>query len=98
MTNTTPDRVGPQGVVVFFVLLYVVSTFVVHGFVILLGKLGYLPNLVAAWRLSRSAVVGFVPIFILALNSLGQLSARDILLIVGLACIGLIYLFRSQKL
>lgn len=91
--TTTPQRVGPSGVVSWFVAAYV---FTVAALVAANGYIFGRKTLVSWRAISRQALWGVGIVSLLALRSLGQLQLRDTLLIVLLlATLGL-YLRRSS--
>lgn len=86
-TNTTPDRVGPQGVTFFFGLLYVFFSLSLNMIWLVLARFYGHGRLLSMWRTSYSFVYGFIPTIALALESLGQLILRDIIIFIGLAAL-----------
>lgn len=85
LNNTTPDRLGPQGVTFFFIALYLFFSLSIN----LLWRLAvrFLGDrrIVSVWQPSYSFVYGFIPTMALALESLDQLILRDVIIFIGLA-------------
>jgi hypothetical protein len=93
LNRTNPLDVGPAGILLIFGLAYV---FVSSGLYLLLTLfMMLLAHFVAISTTSQrklyylSSIVALAPVFLLALNSIGQLGVKDFILVlclVGLAC------------
>ncbi len=86
---TRPSRVGPFGVLVWFALLY--ATFVCL-LASIRSRLSRKP--VNRYMLFHMMVVALLIMAILALRSLGQLHARDLILLGGLVGVSVFYFRR----
>jgi hypothetical protein len=99
--STNPAEVGPSGVFVVFILLYLfwlgvmfillrIATFVVKK----------LYKKVTAKHSSEklayyiASVVAFVPVLLLALQSVGQLELRDVVLVFIFAALAIFYIIK----
>ena len=100
--STNPAEIGPSGVFVIFVLLYLfwlgvmfillrVVSFLIKKLVKRSPTLRYLNGRVAYYIAS---VVAFVPVLILAMQSVGQLEVRDIALVIVFASLAIFYIVR----
>lgn len=97
LNSTTPDRVGPQGITLFFGLLYIffsLSLNLVSVSVIRITKRKRWQHL---WRPVYSFVYGFIPTTALALQSLDQLILRDVLIFFGLALLIAFYITKRSQ-
>lgn len=93
LNRTNPLDVGPAGILLVFGLVYV---FISGSFYLLLTLLLMLLAYFVTIRTASkkklyyvSSVIALGPVFLLALNSIGQLELKDFLLVVllvGLAC------------
>ena len=94
MLATTPQEAGPGGVIVWFGLAYIIVVTlptVLHAY--LLSKTEHISwHIAAQWCL-----LGFGLLGVLGLRSLGQLQARDLLLVVILLTLLALYLWRARK-
>lgn len=93
LNRTNPLDVGPAGILLVFGLAYVFissALYLVLTLVIIL--LAYFVNINAASRRKLyylSSIIALAPVFLLALNSIGQLEVKDfvlVLVLVGFAC------------
>ncbi|SRR6266702_2063040 len=93
LNRTNPLDVGPAGILFVFALSYVFiasTLYLVLTLVMLL--LAYFVTITAASRRRLyylSSIIAIAPVFLLALNSIGQLELKDFLLVislVGFAC------------
>lgn len=102
---TTPQMVGPLGVLAFFVLAYILSAAVTY-FVLLsgIGIMGrYIKNGKWAARLEGISVVrvyyyasflALAPVIMLGMRSVGLLGPFDVLLVVAFEVLGCFYISR----
>jgi len=93
LNRTNPLDVGPAGILLVFGLAYVFissALYLVLTLVIIL--LAYFVNISATSRKKLyylSSILALAPVFLLALNSIGQLELKDFILVVflvGCAC------------
>ena len=107
--QTSPESIGPAGILVVFVLLYI---FFVSGLFILLHAGVLLATKLFGERISRqfgkwqlevkrayyvASIVAFVPVILLAMQSLGQLQLGDIALVAILASLVAFYVLRLTR-
>jgi len=90
LVSTSPGRVGPQGVTLFFGVFYTWSFF---SFALLSGLLApkRLKSLKQSSHFFMIASLAAVPTFVLALQSLGQLALRDVFIVLSLALLIIFY-------
>lgn len=93
LNRTNPLDVGPAGILLVFGLAYVFissTLYLVLGLVIML--LAYVVDITATSRRKLyylSSIIALAPVFLLALNSIGQLEIKDFALVlcfIGFAC------------
>lgn len=103
---TNPLSVGPVGILAVFFLLYLF--FASCFFILLHVGVGILASLInrqrsveqRTWRIGVrrayyvASILAFIPVLVLAMNSLGQLQIRDILLVVALTGIAVFYVIK----
>lgn len=93
MISTTPQSVGPAGVLAWFGLAYICIVTLPTSLQAHLKKSQYV-----SWRIAAQwCLVGFGVVGVLGLRSLGQLQARDILLLVVLVILLSLYLKRVRR-
>jgi len=93
LNKTSPLQLGPAGILLVFGLLYI---FVASSFYLLstlaIIVVGYFVPISSQSRRRLyyvSSIVATAPVFLLALNSIGQLELKDfilVILLVGVAC------------
>jgi heme/copper-type cytochrome/quinol oxidase subunit 2 len=101
MNISSPLYIGPVGILVVFVLLYI---FIVSAFFAIM--------VTVCWLLSRakkevsfsyrrqyylSSIMGLAPIFLLALHSIGSVGISEVLLVLLLVSLASFYLLRRTK-
>ena len=93
LNRTNPLDVGPAGILLVFGLAYVFISstlyLVLTLVVMLLAYFVTLKNTSRRKLYYLSSIISLAPVFLLALNSIGQLEIKDFLLVmslVGLAC------------
>jgi hypothetical protein len=93
LNRTNPLDVGPAGILLVFGLAYVfISSALYLALTLVMMLLAYFVTIRAASRRKLyylSSIVALAPIFLLALNSIGQLEVKDFVLVlalVGFAC------------
>jgi hypothetical protein len=101
MNVTSPLKNGPFSVLVVFAFIYmfVVSALYIFALatnkiVLMLGKNLRLSNRQMYYLVS---VIAFGPVFILALNTLGQLDVKEVLLVALLLALGCFYVLRRSR-
>ena len=94
--GTSPQRIGPTGVTLFFVAVYFWSFFVIS----LVVRIFSPRHLIISFRDVRHfvlvAILAGIPTMLLALSSLGQLALRDVLIIVSLTALIVMYWIRRR--
>ncbi len=95
--GTTPDRIGPLGVSIFFIILYLLIVLSLQLVVLLLRKIIARPKHLGNWSFAYSFVAGFGPVLLISLQSLHQLALRDGVIFIGLAVAVIFYLSRIAK-
>jgi hypothetical protein len=93
LNRTNPLDVGPAGILLVFGLAYVfISSALYLVLTLVMMLLAYFVTIKAASRRKLyylSSIIALAPIFLLALNSIGQLEVKDFVLVlalVGFAC------------
>jgi hypothetical protein len=93
LNRTNPLDVGPAGILLVFGLTYVfISSSLFMLLTLFMILLAYFVPISAAPQRNLyyvSSIVALAPVFLLALNSIGQLEVKDFILVlclVGLAC------------
>lgn len=99
-TTTRPENVGPAGMLLVFILLYLfwASIFLILAELFLFlwrrffkqtlhRKVGLRPYYVAS-------ILAFIPVLILAIQSVNQISLRDLLLVAGLVMLAIFYVVK----
>jgi hypothetical protein len=106
ITNfTTPDGIGSLGILGTFLLIYVlffvviISIYKIVRRIFRIWRSDKLPIELRAKALRRrmifiSAALAFVPLFLICLNSIGQLELRDWLLIVLIEIVAIFYIVK----
>lgn len=88
--STNPDEISAGGILFVFILLYLLSFFTTMLFfkVVLRLRMDDLSN---SGQFMMVATIALVPVVALALNSLGQLFFRDLLILFGLSGMTIFY-------
>lgn len=106
--TTDPISIGPAGILLVFILLYVF--FASCLFIILHVGLGMIGKVVLRhktiehrkWSLGVrksyyvASILAFAPVCLLAVQSIGQLELRDVALVVALTAIAIFYTLKRQ--
>lgn len=96
--STTPDRIGPQGITIFFTVLYFIFSLLINITFLLFAKLARSKSYNSiSWSPQVAFIYGFIPTTAIALQSLEQLILRDALIFLGLAILGAFYIGRRPK-
>lgn len=98
---TSPLQSGPLSVLAVFTLGYLFITSLLYAFVLSVYKIGRLfgwRKVIASKQLYYLvSVIGFGPVFLLALNTLGQLEVKEVILVTLLVAIGSFYVVRRGR-
>lgn len=101
MNATSPLQNGPLSVLGVFVLAYLFITSTLYAGVIVLNKLvsflGWARPLHRKQLYYVVSVIGLGPVFFLALNTLGQLDIKEVVLVLLLLGIGCFYVLRRSR-
>jgi len=99
MNSSNPNNIGPDGILLFFALLYFAALVTV---VILMrvaikvtrfgGGSGWSPT--RSKRIYLSSILALAPVMLVALNTLGQLEILDVVLVGVFEIIALFYIQR----
>ena len=97
---TSPLKSGPLSVLLAFVLIYLLvsstlymAVFSIMGILKLLSLTKPMPKRLVYYLVS---VIALGPVFILALNTLGRLDPKDIILVIILLALGCFYVVRRS--
>lgn len=108
LTLTNPISAGPAGMLLVFFLMYVLCASVLFIFLHLgvsfIGKVWSKTRNanVKEWRIGVrksyyiASVLAFGPVLLLAMQSVGQLQIRDVILTVTLLCIAIFYVVKRS--
>lgn len=95
---TNPIENGPLSVLAVFILIYLSVTSVMYvvsyGVTKLLQAFGWRSGLSSRKLYYLVSVLGLGPVFLLALNTLGQLEFKDVVLVTLLLLLGCFYVLR----
>lgn len=97
---TSPLVVGPTGILIIFCLFYCFAVTTFYVLFLLLNKLGekFKKVIVPKKRMYLlSLIFALAPIFIVALNSLGQLGLMEMVLIASLVLLASFYASRKYE-
>lgn len=101
MNITSPLQSGPLSVLAVFVLVYLFITSTLYAGVIVGHKvasfLGWRKPLHPKQLYYLVSVIGLAPVFFLALNTLGQLEIKEVLLVILLLTMGCFYVMRRSR-
>jgi hypothetical protein len=96
MNFFNPSDVGPNGLLLFFILLYVLC-FVVVILLLKVYRLVFRQKIHSIKLLYLASIIAFAPVMLLALNTLNQLEALDIALVVVFETLALFYVIRRVR-
>jgi hypothetical protein len=98
---TSPLRNGPLSVLVTFVLIYLLITSTLFCVTLVILKvarfLGWHKTLPSKTVYYLVSVIALGPVFVLALNTLGQLEIKDVILVILLLIVGCFYVLRRSR-
>ncbi len=94
--GTTPDRVGPVGVTVFFAVGYLFVALTIQVLALLTIRFLGIGS-TKSWRFRYALIAAFLPITAVGLDSLDQLVLRDLLIFFGLVGLLIFYVSRQSR-
>lgn len=101
MNMTSPLKSGPFSVLIVFGMIYLFVTSLLYALVLAIGRISQFFDKKLPLSKRRLyyliSVISFGPVFILALNTLGQLDIKEVLLVILLLCIGCFYVLRRSR-
>ncbi len=101
LNRTNPLDVGPAGILLVFGLAYVfISSALYLLLTLVIMLLAYFVNIGAASRRKLyylSSILAIAPVFLLALNSIGQLELKDFILVVFLVGFASFYIAKRRQ-
>lgn len=101
LNTTSPLSVGPAGILMVFALIYLLVLSVLFAILVLTLKISN-KMLNRYWVSEKrlyymAAIISMAPVFILALNTIGQLDLKDFVLVVLLVFVACFYVTRKVK-
>jgi hypothetical protein len=100
LNRTNPLDVGPAGILLVFGLAYVFISSALYLLLTLIMMLSaYFVTIRATSRRKLyylSSIIALAPVFLLALNSIGQLEAKDLVLVVALVGFACFYVLKRR--
>ena len=108
LQTTTPATIGPLGILLVFILLYVsalgVLTFLLFGCSKVVAKVAATfagSRIIPALSLGRSyyysSVIALAPILLIGMQSVGEVSIYDVLLVVLFVVIACVYIEKRTR-
>lgn len=107
LNQTTPNQAGPLGVLVIFLLMYVLAlagvTFAIHGISRLIAKSSASLTVKRPFRaisLKQSyyyaSIIALAPVMLIGMQSVSGINVYDVLLVVFFVAIGVVYISRRM--
>ena len=107
LNQTTPNQAGPLGVLVIFLLMYVLAlvgvTFAIHGGSRLIAKFSASLTVKRPFRvvsLKRSyyyaSIIALAPVMLIGMQSVSGINVYDVLLVIFFVLIGVVYISRRM--
>lgn len=109
LNSTNPGTIGPLGILFVFVLLYLFWAslfFIMLHLVFAVFRKSSLFRIFMSrrenkpfnWRLSYyvASIIAFMPVLLLAMQSVNQLTLRDVLLVLGFTGLAIFYVIRRS--
>lgn len=100
LNQTNPLDVGPAGILLVFGVVYICIASTLYLLLtlamILLAYFVTIPVNLKKKLYYVASIVAFAPVFLLALNSIGQLEIKDFVLVVTLVAIACFYIVRRS--
>jgi hypothetical protein len=100
LNGTNPLDVGPAGILLVFALAYVFIASALYLMITLvLVVLAYFVTVTIRSRRKIyyvSSILALAPVFLLALNSIGQLEVKDFVLVISLVGIACFYIIKRS--
>lgn len=88
---TTPQKIGPVGVVGWFIALYLLISLVLFKVLKAIFKQKSLST-----NLKSAFAIAFIPVVLLGLYSIGQLQPQDVILLIILFALVTMYVHKMQ--
>lgn len=101
MVGTSPLQVGPAGILLVFVLFYVFASSILFDLIFFSGKawnkMSGKSFLSARTSYFVASAIALGPVFMVALNTLGQLGIVEIILVMVLIAVACFYIVRRSN-
>ena len=101
LNRTNPLDVGPAGILLVFGLAYIfISSALYLLLTLVIVLLAYFVNITATSRRNLyylSSIIALAPVFLLALNSIGQLEVKDFILVLCLVGFASFYVVKRRR-
>lgn len=100
LNQTNPLDVGPAGILLVFGVVYIFMASTLYLLltlaIVVMAYFVSIPVVVKKKLYYVTSVVAFAPVFLLALNSIGQLEIKDFVLVIALVGIACFYIIRRR--
>ncbi|MNL35592.1 hypothetical protein D3C87_1576340 [compost metagenome] len=107
LNQTTPNQAGPLGVLMIFLLLYIVAlasvTFAIHGGSRLIARLSSSITVKRPFRVIDikqayyyGSIIALAPVMLVGMQSVSGINIYDILLVGFFVAIGVVYISRRM--
>ncbi|MGD8374087.1 MAG: hypothetical protein PVI21_04515 [Candidatus Woesebacteria bacterium] len=101
LSVTSPLSAGPAGILLVFALMYLVALSLLFAalalVLVVVEKVANRTQTIGKKLYYIAAIVAMAPIFILALNTIGQLDIKDFILVLILELMACFYVARRMK-
>ena len=99
--SSSPLAIGPAGILLVFGLIYAVLASLLYALLtMVLAVAAYFnskPQLSQKMLYYIASIVALAPVFLLALNSIGQLEVKDFILVIMLVGLACFYVIRRSR-
>ncbi|MCY1541932.1 hypothetical protein D9M68_776490 [compost metagenome] len=107
LNQTTPNQAGPFGVLVIFLLMYIIAlagvTFAIHGSSRLIARLSASLTVKRPFQavgLKQSyyyaSIIALAPVMLIGMQSVSGVNVYDVLLVIFFVAIGVVYISRRM--
>ncbi|MNT32739.1 hypothetical protein D3C72_1686370 [compost metagenome] len=108
LNQTTPNQAGPLGVLIIFLLMYVVAlsgvTFAIHGGSRLVARFSASLTVKRPFRAITfkqsyyyASIIALAPVMLIGMQSVSGINLYDILLVIFFVAIGVVYISRRMS-
>jgi hypothetical protein len=94
--GSKPEEIGPEGITIFFISLYLFTALTIQLGILVYRRFAKVNGVLSNWKMDYSLTLALIPVSLLGLSSIDQLSGWDLIIFTALILLIIFYLSKRR--